>query len=475
MRNKTFGLTLIATAMILSGCTTLAPEYERPAAPIAQAWPQDLATKNVRVLTNGLAQWGEFFQDERLRSLIQQGLENNRDLRVSALNVEKARALYNVSRGQLLPSVAAVADEAAKGTPAEFSSSGQRTTTHVYTASAAMASYELDLFGRVRNLNEQALQQYMATEAAQRTAQMTVITEIAQTWLGLGAAKAQKALALETLNSQEKSRELIEKSYELGAASQLDVQQVLTTVASAKAAYVQATRTVSQYRNALTLLVGSAVDPALEPEGIVSNAAAQVSALSGVPSEVLLARPDIAAAEAALKAANANIGVARAAFFPRIALTAAVGTTSAELSNLFDAGTRFWSFAPQISLPIFTGGQNTQNLKAAQAEQKAAVASYERAIQSAFREVADALAIEGTVSEELKARQELAQATEASYRLAQARYQNGADSYFQVLDSQRTHFSAQQALISAQLAQVASRVTLYKVMGGGSQLNDGKN
>ena len=418
-------------------------------------------------MIEGLAAWSDFFTDERLVKLINAALENNRDLRAAVYNVEKARAQYNVNRANLLPSIAAAGSETARssGVNTPQPSGGAQ---HTYSAQAALSSYELDFFGRVRNANEQALQAYFQTEAAQRSAQMTVITDTAQTWLALGAAKSQLKLAEETFKSQTESAKLIEKSYELGASSLIDVQQVRQSVATATAARVQAVRSVAQYRNALALLVGAAYDTALEPEGLETASVNRVSAISNVPSEVLLQRPDIASAEAQLKSANANIGVARAAFFPRITLTGFYGTSSSELSNLFDAGTKVWQFVPSVSLPIFAGGANVANLNAAKAQQKAALATYEGAIQKAFKDVADALATEGTVDEELKARKDLADAAAETYRLAQERYKSGADSYLSVLDSQRTNFSAQQGLISAQLARSARLVPLYKAMGGGS-------
>ncbi len=463
---KSLCLIPLVSALMLTGCVSLAPDYERPEAPVAAAWPADAATKNAEVLTKGLAAWSDFFTDERLVKLIHSALENNRDLRTAVYNVEKARAQYNVSRADLLPSIAAQGSETASHVDNRVPSE----TTHTYSATAALASYELDFFGRVRNTNEQALQAYFQTEAAQRSAQMTVITDTAQTWLALGAAKSQLKLANDTFKSQTESAALIEKSYEAGASSLIDVQQIRQSVATATAARVQAERSVAQYRNALTLLVGASYDQALEPDGLESASVSRVSAISNVPSEVLLQRPDIASAEAALKSANANIGVARAAFFPRITLTGYYGTSSAELSNLFDSGTKVWQFVPSISLPIFAGGANVANLKAAKAQQKAALSSYEGAIQKAFKDVADALATEGTVEEELKAKKDLAEAASETYRLALERYKTGADSYLSVLDSQRTHFSAQQGLISAQLARSASLVTLYKAMGGGSVL-----
>ena len=265
---KTLCLLPLASALLLSGCISLAPEYERPEAPVEQVWPQDEATKNAALLTEGLQKWSDFFTDERLTKLIELGLQNNRSLRSAFYSVEQARAQYNVSRADLLPSVAVQAEETAGRTPASTTGTGVDVTSHTYSANAAMASYELDLFGRIRNLNEQALQAYFQTQAAQRTAQMTVITEIAQTWLSLGASKDLLKLAQETYDSQSESLKLIQQSYELGASSMLEVQQAMQTVATAKAAAVQASRSVAQYRNALATLVGTKVPAELEPEGL---------------------------------------------------------------------------------------------------------------------------------------------------------------------------------------------------------------
>ena len=302
---KTLCLLPLASALLLSGCISLAPEYERPEAPVEQVWPQDEATKNAALLTEGLQKWSDFFTDERLTKLIELGLQNNRSLRSAFYSVEQARAQYNVSRADLLPSVAVQAEETAGRTPASTSGMGRDVTSHTYSANAAMASYELDLFGRIRNLNEQALQSYFQTQAAQRTAQMTVITEIAQTWLSLGASKDLLKLAQETYDSQSESLKLIQQSYELGASSMLEVQQAMQTVATAKAAAVQASRSVAQYRNALATLVGTKVPAELEPEGLkVDITKPRVSVASNIPSEVLLARPDIASAEAVLRSAT---------------------------------------------------------------------------------------------------------------------------------------------------------------------------
>ncbi len=469
---KTFVLLPLAAAVLAAGCS-FAPTYERPAAPVEESWPASEATKNVQMLTEGLQQWGEFFKDKRLCTLIEQGLAGNRSLRAAVLSVEQARAQYNVSRSALLPSVSAVAQRTARGAFDNEALSHSNSMSNGYTANA-MASYELDLFGRVRNTNEMALQAYFQTQAAQRTAQMTLISEIANTWLGLGAAKDKLKLANETLESQEKSFTLIKNSYKLGASSLIDVHQAQTTVANAQIAKSQASQQLAQYRNALRLLVGGAYDASLEPQTLPAEVTNPISAISNVPSEVLLNRPDIASAEAQLRSANANIGVARAAFFPSISLTGSAGFTSSHLSDLFKSSSAIWSFTPSVSLPIFQGGKNIQNLKAADAAKRAAVAKYESAIQTAFKEVADALATEGTIQDQLTATQNLAEATHTTYELALERYKNGVDSFLQVLDSQRSDFSAQQALVNMRLARASSLITLYKVMGGGSQLAEEK-
>lgn len=463
---KVWTLLPIAASLMMAGCS-LAPSFVRPEAPIAQAWPQDAATQNAKVLTQGLQAWGDFFKDERLIKLIDKALKDNRNLRAAMENVQQARMMYGASVSGLFPSVNAVANRTVEGKfdPSESTKHGE------YKASAS-AAFELDLFGRIRNQNEIALQSYFKTEAAQRTAQMTLISEIAQAWLGLGASKDLLKLANDTLESREKSLDLIRQSYDLGAASQIDVHQAQTLVSSAKIAQTSALRQVAQSRNALTLLAGGEVTPELEPDTLKMDVAAPISALSNVPSEVLLNRPDIATAEANLRSANANIGVARAAFFPTISITGALGIASPSFSGLFDHQQKTWNYTPNVSLPIFSAGSQIMNLKAANAAQRAAVASYEAAIQGAFREVADALATEGTVADQLKATEALAQATRKTFELAQERYNNGVDSYLEMLDSQRSDFSAQQSLINAQLNRVSSLITLYKVMGGGSQLSE---
>lgn len=466
MTTKMLRILPLVAVMALSGCVNLAPDHQRPEAPVDAAWPQDEAYAGANLRQQALPVWQEFFTDERLRQVIELALKENRDLRVTALNVEKARAMYGVQRSELFPTVAAAASNAGKHTPASVQ--GRSTTTHTYTAQLAMASYEIDFFGRVRNLNEQALQAYLASDDARRSMQSTLIAQVAMGWLTLGADQAQLELQKETLKSQEESFKLIEDSYRLGAASQLDYEQARTTVAAARAQIASYIRAVAQDKNALNLLCGGTVPENLLPTNLATGVTQTAVLPEGLPSEVLLNRPDIMASERQLRSAEANIGVARAAFFPSVSLTAGAGSMGMHMSDLFDAHTGFWSFTPSINLPIFTGGRNLANLEAAKVGQKIAVANYEKAIQGAFREVADALATEGTMDRELNARREYADAATKAYELANASYKAGAVAYNDVLTSQRAMVGARQALIGAELGKTASAVTLYKVLGGGT-------
>ena len=455
-------------AMMLAGCVNLAPEYQRPEAPVEQAWPSGEAYEAAQLKAEQLPSWEQFFLNESLKKVIRLGLENNRDLRVAALTVEQTRAQYRVQRSELFPTVAATAQNAASNSSRQVQ--GYDVTQHNYTANLAMASYEIDFFGRIRNLNEQALQAYLASEDAHRSAQSTLIAEIAMMWLQLGADRMQLALQRETLASQEESFRLIEQSYKLGASSQFDYEQARSTVATARASIANYVRAVAQDRNALELLVGTKIDEKLLPESVDIEATMEATLPPGLPGEVLLNRPDIRQAERQLLSANAAIGAARAAFFPNVSITAGVGSSTLHLSDLFDSGSGQWSFTPSVSIPIFTGGLNLANLEAAEAGQKIAVANYEGAIQTAFREVADAMTTEGTIEKELTAREELADASTKAFQIADSRYRHGAATYLEVLDSQRSMVSARQALISTQLSRAASRVTFFKVLGGGSEL-----
>lgn len=457
----------LVAALALTGCMSMAPSYERPEAPIAKEWPSGPAYANAKLNQDALPDWQEFYTDNRLRQVIQMTLDNNRDYRVAMLNVEKTRYAYNIQRSNFLPTISANGTGEHKGTPSSLSASGQSTVSHVYSANLALASYEVDLFGRVRSLSTEALNKYFATEEARKSARVTLIAETANAWLQLGASRSILAFSKQTYESQEQSYKLMKASYDAGAINLLELNQAKSRYAASKAAYLSAQRDVAQAMNALTTLVGKEVPAKWLPER-VEVVTMEGMLPKGVPSEVLLNRPDISQAEFALKAANANIGAARANFFPRISLVAAGGSGATEIDDLFTSGTRMWSFAPSIALPIFTGGANWATLRVSETDQKIAVANYEKSIQTAFSEVANALAMEGTIEEELQAQTEYADATKKAYELAQERYKLGSESYLSVLDSQRTYVAAQTQWVVAQQARAMSLVSLYKTLGGGA-------
>ncbi|WP_421886487.1 AdeC/AdeK/OprM family multidrug efflux complex outer membrane factor [Methylibium sp.] len=471
-------LTLLATAA-LAGCMNLAPTYERPAAPVATEWPQGEAYGEPAgagsVAASDLA-WREVFVDAPLQRTIELALSNNRNLRVAALNIEQARAQYQVQRADLFPTVAASGEAVHQRTPADLSQAGRAVTSHTYSAGIGFSTYELDLFGRVRNLNEQALQQFFATEEARRSTQISLVAEVANVYLTATADGELLRLARDTLASQESSYKLAQRSHELGVASALDLRQAQTSVEVARADVARYTRALAQDLNALALLVGAPLPADVRPGGVQPEDLQWIDRLAelpaGLPSDVLQRRPDVLQAERQLQAANATIGAARAAFFPRISLTASAGVASSSLSDLFQGSARTWSFVPQVSLPIFDAGRNRANLEVTKTQRDIALAQYELAIQSAFREVADALAARGTFDEQLAAQQALVDATGETYRLSQARYRSGVDSYLAVLDAQRSLYAAQQSLITLRLSRSANLVTLYKVLGGGWQRAD---
>lgn len=456
-------LSLLAAALLLAGCANLAPSYEQPAAPVPSAYSEPSATGTAAADLD----WRDFFADAHLRELIALALNNNRDLRVAILNIEQARAQYRVQDAQRLPTVSATGSSTAARTPAGLSGSGQAVTSHQYSANLGISAYELDLFGRVRNLSSQALEKFLATEEARRVTQISLVAEVTSAYLAWGADIERLELARETLRSQSESYLLTQTRVELGSASGLTLRQLQTSVESARVDVARYTGQVAQDQNALALLLGTSVPEALAPEVLGDTLNALPELPAGVPSDLLLRRPDLLQSEHQLKAATANIGAARAAFYPRISLTASAGSSSAELSSLFKAGSGSWSFIPLISLPIFDGGANQANLDSAVAGRDIAIAQYEKAIQTAFREVADALAQRSAVGEQLQAQNALVDASADVLRMSQARFDRGVDSYLDVLDAQRSWYGARQALISTRLARLTNGVTLYKSLGGG--------
>ena len=455
----------LALAVALTGCS-LAPDYQRPESGLPERWtPAALQADAGQVASVPAAElgWQGFFRDARLQQLIGIALENNRDLRIATLNVEAFRAQYRVQRADLLPSVSADAAMSRTHTPAAVNPLAGTNTQ--YSATLGL-SWELDLFGRVRSLRDQALEQYFASEAAQRSAKVSLVAAVANAWLALQADQALLQVASDTLKTYEESLTLTQRSYDVGVASALDLSQARTAVESTRGALATYTRLVAQGRNALTQLLGGPV-PAelLEPTGLDADLLAEVPA--GLPSDLLRNRPDILQAEHQLRAANANIGAARAAFFPRIGLTGAAGFASGELSDLFGSDADYWSFTPSISVPIFNAGRLRANRDYAEVAKNIQVAQYEKAIQTGFREVADGLAARATYSDQVQAQRNLLAASEEYYQLAERRYRGGVDSYLNLLVAQRQLFAARQGLVGDRLAQLISEVDLYKALGGG--------
>ena len=471
MKRITLMKTVICLPLValicLNGCTSLAPKYTQPAAPVPATWVTQTEAAKPEQKTISQILWQEFFIDAQLGKLIELALKNNRDLRVAILNIERFRALYQIRSADQLPKVEVSAGAGFQRIPETLSGTGQAMTTHQYNVGAGLISYELDLFGRVQSLKDQALEQFLATEQARRGVQISLISQVASTWLALAADRERLHLARVTLTNQKDSYKLTKSRFDAGVSNSLALNQAQTTVDAARVDIARYTTLVAQDENALNFVVGSPVPAELLPQTLSESLTSLKNIAPGLPSDVLLNRPDIQQAEGQLKGVNANIGAARAAFFPRITLVSSVGFGSNELSGLFKSGAFAWSLAPRISLPIFDGGSNKANLKVAEVDRDIAVAQYEKAIQTAFREVADALAQSGTIDEQLDAQQSLTNATSEGYRLSQARFDKGVDNYLTVLDSQRSLYGAQQGLISTRQARLANLVTLYKVLGGG--------
>ncbi len=465
MTRKTVSI-LAAAAFLLTGCSTMIPKYSRPEAPVPAEWPNGPAYREApqEAPAASALKWREFFTDERLRGVIDTALKNNRDLRVAALNVERARAMYRIQRADLFPTADAAASGFTQRQPADVSGAGHKVISESYTASLGIASWEIDFFGRIRSLTQSALEQYFATEHARRSAQILLISEVASAYLTLVADRENLRLSQSTLEAQQASYNLIKRRFEVGLAPELDLRQVQTRVESSRVDVAKFTQLVAQDENALNLLVGSPVAGKI-PESL--DVVRQMPDVSpGLSSEVLLSRPDILQAESTLKAANANIGAARAALFPRISITSAIGTSSADLAGLFQPGSLAWNYAPQLVMPIFDT-RLWSAVTVTKVDREVAVAQYERAIQGAFREVADALAQRGTLGDQIAAQESLVDASVQAYRLSNARYEKGTDIYLNVLDAQRSMYAAQQGLISIRLAKLSNQVRLYSVLGGG--------
>ena len=473
-------LPALAVAALLAGCSMI-PTYERPAAPVAAQWP-DATTAATQAAGTPAAElaWQDFVADAPLRELITLALANNRDLRVAVLNIEQVRAAYQIRRADQFPTL----NLAATGLR-QPNSNDNGGISSLYTAGLAMASWEIDFFGRVASLKEAALAQYLASEEARKAAQASLIAAVASTWLSLQTNDELLDLTQRTLVTRDDSLRLTRLRLDNGAASALDLRQAESLTAQARATLAQQRRLRALDLNALTLLVGQPLPDAVvrrsgphqastTPAGgsavheVTSIGAAFRDVPAGLPSELLTHRPDIRQAEQQLIAANASIGAARAAFFPRISLTASAGSASSELSGLFQSGSWGWTLAPQVLLPIFDAGRNQANLGSAKVGRDIAVAQYEKAIQTAFREVADALAGRATLDEQLQAQQAQLEAEADRFRLADLRYRNGVASYLELLDAQRSLFAVQQGVAQTRLAFLHNQVALYKALGGGA-------
>lgn len=459
------------TTSLLSACN-LAPKYEQP----AMAVPDTIAARSgVSIAASeaslAFAQAQTWIQDAQLREVVALALSHNRDLRVAVENIEKARAQYGITRADLLPTVNAQAQGSRSRTSADLSSSGRASVMNQYTAQLGFTSYEIDFWGRVRNLNEAALQAFLQSEDNQRNVQIALVADVSNAWLTLAADLARLQLAKDTLAGREKSYELTKRIFEIGSTSGLVLAQNLSTVETARGDVAAFTAQVERSRNALQLLVGGPVPESLLPANSTltapgGEATALLPSPEGMSSALLLQRPDLQAAEHILRGMNANIGAARAAMFPSISLTSSVGTGSTELSGLFGGGNSTWSFIPQIRFPIFDGGRSRAGVEVAEANQRIALAQYDKAVQVAFREVADVLADRAQWSERLRAQESMVQATQKAFDLSDARFQAGTDNYLTVLDAQRSLYAAQQTLLTLRLGEQINRVTLWKTLGG---------
>jgi len=461
---KTLTLSAI-TLVVLSACQ-LAPEQNKLALPVPDAYASGTNQAQVAPL-----KWQEFFNDKSLQALISQSLEHNKDLQIAVLNVQRVRGLYQIEDSALYPSLDFNGSGSRQRLPADLSAGNSATISSQYSATVGITSYELDIWGKVRNQSAQALQTLYSTELSQYSTQVSLVAELANAWLNYAADQQLLALSRETLKSQQASLSLTQKSFDLGAASKITLEQLKSTVATAKIDIAKYKRLLKRDKNALDLLVGKTVASDFLPSKSLQSLLILPTIPVGLPSDLLTQRPDIKAAEHQLLAANANIGIARAAFYPSISLTANAGSASNELSGLFDSGSGSWSFVPSINLPIFNMGRNQAALDVAQAEQEIAVVTYQQKIQQAFREVADVLADREGYQEQLTALDMLLQSRQSTFDLSQARYNNGVDSYLQVLDAQRTWYNAQQQNIVGQQALLASQISLYKVLGGGWEQN----
>ena len=472
--NKLLSFALLA-GLALTGCT-LAPKYHQPAAPIAGAWPENSPAGASAAVTNAAADigWHDFFSDPRLQSIIGLALTNNRDLQLAVLNVEVSQAQYRIQRANLFPQVDATGSYTRQLTPAYEVFPGENALNNLYSVGIGTTSYELDLFGRIRSLKAQALENYFATAEARRNAQIALVAEVAIQYLTELELDDQLAVARQTLASVQSAYDLNKQSYDVGNASELDLRTAEAQVQTARVSIASYQQQRNQAEHALILLVGEPLPANLPPVRPLGAQQLLADIPPGLPSDLLQRRPDILEAEHSLRAANANIGAARAAFFPTIKITANAGLSSQQLSSLFTSGSETWLFNPQITLPIFEAGQNRANLDVAKLNTRIDIANYEKAIQTAFREVADALTAKKFLDDQIAGQERLVQAEQSRYDLSTARYRNGVDNYLTVLSAQQDLYNAQQNLVTLQLSRASNLVTLYQDLGGGWRENTGR-
>ncbi|WP_047537865.1 efflux transporter outer membrane subunit [Methylotenera versatilis] len=460
---------MLLGAIYLAGCASLAPTYSQPKAPLPSAWPEgdSYKSQNTGVLATDTS-WEKFILNNKMRQVVEIGLSNNRDIKITLANIEAARAQYRVQDAAMLPTINADVT-GTRGRSAVTSSNGEMSTSKVesYSASVGMTAYEIDFFGKIRSLSNAALESYLATEEAHRTAKISLISELLGAYQTMAADSSQLALSRKTMSSAESSMTVIQKRLDIGVATRLELRQAETAYQTARADVANLITLVAQDRNALELLAGTSISDDLLPAELPTNEVWFANISPSLDSSILLQRPDVLVAEHQLKSANTNIGAARAAFFPSVKLTASTGLASAELAKLF-TGAGVWSLIPSVTLPIFDNGTNKANLDYANAQQKLYLATYELTLQTAFKEVADVLARNGTIKEQLDAQQHLVEAATDSYMIANERYKKGVSTYLEALDAQRVLYASEKTLITVKLLEYENHRALYKVLGGGA-------
>jgi multidrug efflux system outer membrane protein len=465
-------MTMVAAAALLSACTVLTPGYERPALSVPDVWPAEIQVDDRTVAAKPVA-WESFFPDERLRALIKLAQEHNRDMRIATARVLEAQALYGIQRADRMPSVNAGGSVARSRTPGDLSGTGSALIGQRSDVNVAIPSFELDFWGRVASLSEAAKASYLATEAAERSFRLSLVANVADAYLALAEANERLQLAQATLKTRAQTRELVDQRRKGGLAGDLDYLQADAAYEGARAEVAALTRQQSAARNYLATLVGTEPKD-LPPGRSLAEQGIDLNQQAELPSQVLLRRPDVRAAEQRLLAANANIGAARAAFFPRIGFTGSAGFASREIDGLFQSGSQAWSFTPSISLPIFQGGRNKANLDLATVRKDIAVAEYEKTIQQAFREVADQLVARDQLAAQLEAVEAQERSQQRATVIAEARYAQGVGSFLEVLDAQRQLFAVQQSLIQVRRSMWSAAAQLYKALGGGDEVSAGK-